>query len=69
MKKLSLTVIMCSLLLAAQSQDKQEKKNEKRAARKEKINNLIRQAEEGVLVYRKQTIAGGQLRTNGYGGL
>jgi hypothetical protein len=44
------------------------KKNEKRAARKEKINNLIRQAEEGVLVYRKQTIAGGQLRTNGYGG-
>lgn len=68
MKKLSLTVIMCSLLLAAQSQDKQEKKNEKRAARKEKINNLIRQAEEGVLVYRKQTIAGAQLRSNGYGG-
>lgn len=68
MKKLSLTVILCSLLFAAQSQDKQEKKNEKRAARKEKINNLIRQAEEGVLVYRKQTIAGGQLRTNGYGG-
>jgi len=67
-KKLSLTVILCSLLFAAQSQDKQEKKNEKRAARKEKINNLIRQAEEGVLVYRKQTIAGGQLRTNGYGG-
>ena len=68
MKKLSLTVIICSLLLAAQSQDKQEKKNEKKAARKEKINNLIRQAEEGVLVYRKQTIAGAQLRSNGYGG-
>jgi len=67
-KKLSLTVILCSLLIAAQSQGKQDKKSEKKEAKKEKINNLIRQAEEGVLVYHKQTVAGVQLRTNGYGG-
>lgn len=68
MKKLSLTVVLFSFLFVAHAQDKQEKKNEKKEARREKINALIRQAEEGVLVYKKQTIAGAQLRTNGYGG-
>src|SRR5687768_5329400 len=42
---------------------KEDKKEEKR----QKINSLIRQAEEGVLVYRRQSIFGIQGRTNGYG--
>ena len=43
--------------------DKQGRKE----ARRLKVNSLIRQAEEGVLVYRKQSIFGLQAKTNGYG--
>jgi hypothetical protein len=42
---------------------KEDKKDEKQR----KINQMIRQAEEGVLVYNKQSIFGIQARTNGYG--
>ncbi|MET0391502.1 MAG: hypothetical protein ABW019_00120, partial [Chitinophagaceae bacterium] len=35
--------------------------------RRQKINELIRQSEEGVLIFEKQNIFGIQLRTNGYG--
>ncbi len=71
MKKLSITVILATLVLGLSAQDstgKKNEKNDKKEARRQKINNLIRQAEEGVLVYRKQNILGIQLRTNGYGG-
>lgn len=54
--------IACSASVFAQ-QDKKAKKE----ARKERIEGLIRQEEEGVLVYNKQTIFGIQLRSNGYG--
>jgi hypothetical protein len=78
-KKLSITVILVTIVIAsvAQSQPRQNgdstgtshgKSNDKKEARRQKISNLIRQAEEGVLVYRKQTILGLQLRNNGYGG-
>ncbi len=39
----------------------------KKEARRQKINTLIRQAEEGQFVYSRQSIFGIQLRTNGYG--
>lgn len=71
MKKLSLTVLLISLFLGMSAQDttaKKSEKNERKEARRQKINELIRQSEEGVLVYRKQSIFGFQLRTNGYGG-
>lgn len=71
MKKLSLTVLFASLVFGLSAQDstgKKSDKNEKKEARRQKINELIRQSEEGVLVYRKQSIFGIQLRTNGYGG-
>lgn len=71
MKKLSLTVLLISLFFGMSAQDttaKKSEKNERKEARRLKINELIRQSEEGVLVYRKQSIFGFQLRTNGYGG-
>ena len=43
------------------------KKADKRDERKQKINDLIRQDEEGVLVYKKQSLFGLQLRNSGYG--
>lgn len=69
MKKListAIVVIIC-LSIAAQATTR-EKRNENKNERREKINALKKQAEEGTLVYRKQSIFGAQLRTNGYGG-
>jgi hypothetical protein len=67
-KKLSLCIFFATIALASTAQDSKKKsKNEKKEAHREKINNLIKQAEEGVLVYSKQSIFGIQARTNGYG--
>jgi hypothetical protein len=61
-KVLALAVcFLPSLFVVAQS------KEERREARKEKINSLIRQEEEGVLIYHKHTIFGLAARTTGYG--
>lgn len=67
MKKLSLIIIMSSLVITSFAQDKREERREKKEAKRQKINELVRQAEEGVLIYQKQSIFGIQLRTNGYG--
>jgi len=70
-KKLSLTVFLATLVVGLSAQDstaKKDIKNDRKNVRRQKISNLIRQAEEGVLVYRKQNILGFQFRNNGYGG-
>ncbi len=72
MKKLSIILVLISIVGGSFAQDstdkKSSKKEDKKEARRQKINTLIRQAEEGVLIYRKQSIFGIQGRTNGYGG-
>lgn len=69
MKKLSLTVLLATVIFGSFAQDSTgKKKNTRKDIRRQKVNNLIRQAEEGVLVYKKQFVMGVQLRTNGYGG-
>ncbi len=70
MKKLSLTVLLALIVIAASAQDstkRKSSKDDKKEAKRQKVNILIKQAEEGVLVYRKQSIFGIQGRTNGYG--
>ncbi|MEO7924545.1 MAG: hypothetical protein ABIR30_12765 [Chitinophagaceae bacterium] len=70
MKKISLTVVLVTIVLALSAQDSTDRKspkNDKKEGRRQKVNNLIKQAEEGVLVYRKQSVFGVQGRTNGYG--
>lgn len=42
-------------------------KEERKAEKRKKINALIRQAEEGTLVYTKHSVFGLQARSNGYG--
>ena len=69
-KKLSLLLLFAMIVTASfaqQSKNKRTDKSEKKDERREKVNNLIKQAEEGVLVYQKQSIIGIQARTNGYG--
>lgn len=71
MKKLSICLFLISIVFGTSAQDSTRQlsaKEEKKEARRQKINTLIKQAEEGVLVYRKQSIFGIQGRTNGYGG-
>jgi hypothetical protein len=69
-KKLSLSVLFATIVLTTTAQDSTSHrlaKNDKKETRRQKINNLIKQAEEGVLIYSKQSIFGVQFRTNGYG--
>ncbi len=69
-KKLSLLLLFALVVISVSAQDtttRRTGKENKKEARRQKVNNLIRQAEEGVLVYQKQSIFGFQARTNGYG--
>jgi hypothetical protein len=70
-KKLICIVMVLLVALAGTAQDstyiKHNPKNDRKEARRQKVNTLVKQAEEGVLVYRKQSIFGLQGRTNGYG--
>lgn len=67
MKKISLIAFVALLAVSSFAQSNRTEKQEKKDLRRQKINELIRQAEEGVLVFEKQNIFGLQLRTNGYG--
>jgi hypothetical protein len=70
-KKLNICILLISICVASAAQDttvsRRPSKSEKKEARRQHINSMIRQAEEGVLVYSRQSIFGVQLRTNGYG--
>lgn len=69
MRKLSVFLLFSLFALSVFSQDSTRRSAtlSKKEERKQKVTALIRQAEEGVLVYHKQSIFGAQARTNGYG--
>ena len=75
MKKLSLVFLVVAISISAvraqdepvQQSSKKQSKEERKESRRQKVNEISRQAEEGVLVYRKQSIFGLQAKTNGYG--
>lgn len=69
MRKLSVFLLFSLFAITVFSQDSTRRSAaiSKKEERKQKVNALIRQAEEGVLVYHKQSIFGAQARTNGYG--
>jgi hypothetical protein len=66
-KKFSLIAVILALTIHSQAQDSTSSKKDRKAEKHKKVEDLMRQAEEGVLVYSKQSIFGIQLRTNGYG--
>lgn len=66
MKKLPLLLILVLATCSLAAQDTKPK-NDKKEARRKKVNELMKQAEEGVLIYNRQSIFGLQFRTNGYG--
>lgn len=66
---LSLSLLLPVLVFAQDSTAKRKPsgKADKKEERRQKVNDMMKQAEEGVLVYNKQNLFGIQLRTNGYG--
>jgi hypothetical protein len=69
-KKLAvLFCILCSLYTSAQDSTSAQRasKTSKKDEKRDRRNAILRQEEEGVLVYNRQTLFGLQLRTNGYG--
>lgn len=70
MNKFFFVLLLFSLSLSVSAQDStsaRKSRNERKEERRQKINTMIRQAEEGALIYSKQNIFGIQFRTNGYG--
>lgn len=71
MKKLFfITFVLSSLMVSAQQKVKSaaaDAKQLKKAERREKINQLIKQEEEGALIYQKQGAFGFKFNTDGWG--
>ncbi|HVG13776.1 MAG TPA: hypothetical protein VM935_02410 [Chitinophagaceae bacterium] len=67
MKRILIIVCLVSATTISMAQDKRERKEAKREEKRQRTNAIIKQEEEGVLAYEKQTSAGVQLRTNGFG--
>lgn len=67
--RIVLTLFAILFVFHSFSQDTTDKtrKELRKERRKDKVNTMVRQDEEGVLVYSKQSIFGLQLRTLGYG--
>ncbi len=72
MKKLFfITACLIALGVSLSAQEipkKQTKKQVRKQEKQKKADEMVRQEEEGILVYRVQSVWGFQLRTNGYGG-
>lgn len=67
-KKIIFGVIVTVISVAAVAQNQQQSAKEiKKAANKERINQLIKQEEEGAIIFQKQTTFGIKLNSDGYG--
>jgi hypothetical protein len=58
-------VLVCSVTVLF-AQNTKTSKDTRRAEKRDRINALVKQEEEGVLIYEKQSACGIQLRTDGY---
>ncbi|HEU4472478.1 MAG TPA: hypothetical protein VFR58_15400 [Flavisolibacter sp.] len=71
MKKFILFIVVSIAALTVSAQDstgrRNSEKRDRKAEKRQRINALSKQEEEGTLVFRKQNAFGIQLRTNGYG--
>jgi hypothetical protein len=59
--------VCTSLFVFAQDSTSRQSKADRKAEKRQRINAIIKQEEEGNLSFRKQSSFGIQLRTNGYG--
>jgi hypothetical protein len=66
-KRIILNVCFAVLTLSSFAQDRRTERDAKKEERRQKIDNLIRQQEEGALIYNKQNVFGIRLNTDGLG--
>jgi hypothetical protein len=70
-RKLIILFLLAASVTGVQAQDssrtKMSDKKARREQRKEKVNAMIRQEEEGIILFHKQFVGGIKLNTNGYG--
>jgi hypothetical protein len=69
-KKIAISLVLVLAAFYSEAQYKKEtmsKKQERKEARREKINQLMKQEEEGEVVFNKQNVFGIKLITDGYG--
>lgn len=72
MKKFFLSIIFIVSIASVAGQTNPEtptrsSKKDRQAAKRERINNLLRQEEEGEIIFNKQNVFGLKLATDGYG--
>ncbi len=67
MKKIFLLIISATPVLLLAQTTQPSTKQQKAAERRERVNQLIKQEEEGTLIYQKQGAFGIKLNTDGYG--
>ena len=68
MKRFILLVFTLTVGLHSFAQPKEETRKDRRELRRQRINAIIRQEEEGVIAYKKHTAFGFKLTSDGYGG-
>jgi len=64
----SLLVVISFSVAAQDSTSRKKTREERKAEKRERINAIAKQEEEGALIYAKQSIFAFQVRSNGYGG-
>jgi hypothetical protein len=70
-KRTGITIItlLCTMsLFAQQDNPAAQTRQDKKSAKRERMNNMLRMEEEGVPAFKKQTIFGFRLNNDGYGG-
>lgn len=67
MKQLFLVLLLAAVVSPAMAQQDPKQKRNKKQERRDRINALIKQEEEGVIAYRKHFAFGIKLTTDGYG--
>ena len=72
MKKIVSLFIACIVVISAVAQtnpssNRTSRRDEKKAAKRDRINALLRQEEEGEMIFHKHSIFGIKLATDGYG--
>lgn len=67
MKKILFLLAAFSFSFSAMAQEKPNAKKAKKEEKRKRIDALIKQEEEGVIAYKKQTVYGFKLTSDGYG--
>lgn len=68
MKKIFLSALISALFLYSFAQQEDKNKMSKKEQRAQRINAMAKQEEEGIITYRKHTVFGGKLTSDGFGG-